>query len=493
MSGSVPESSSGPRRLAAYAMAALARHGERPALAVHGTWLSYADVAGRIRAYAKEINDLAMPEHSLVGVNLKTTGDYVIAYYGLLCAGHLPFLIDVNFQRGELDAIHEGCGLSHILIDRGRSETFPLPRRRTVSLTMTPHALLELAVGGNHAAPLPSTGTCRFTTGTTGCPKCIEFASEVVIAAAENWVEGTGLDSDDCILCAAALSNGLAFNTSLLATLISGARLCFASSPPTPSRVAAALAADRITRLVAFPAIYQSLVAATDIDQSGLLELRHAISAGARLPQEIRDRFTARWGVPISDYYGVAETGPITFEPTNEVNSGLGRPLPGCALRIDAGKDNGIGEVLVHTTSMASRYLNFPGLFEQRLTADGFYRTGDLGLIDDGRLFLNGRIGSGLNLAGRNIDPEEILGVVMRSPGVTDACLMEDVDDLGNPVLHLVVAPPGRVKRSEIVSMLRAELAPYKTPGRITFVDDIPRSGIGKPVLSAVRAAVARQ
>ena len=121
---------------------------------------------------------------------------------------------------------------------------------------------------------------------------------------------------------------------------------------------------------------------------------RHALAAlgvgAVAVPQakdraplwpDVREEFRARFSLDISDYYGIAETGPVTFELDEDYTSGLGKPLPGVELRIAADEGADDGEVLVRTESMASGYLNHPGLFEERVDADGFYHSGDRGRI----------------------------------------------------------------------------------------------------------------
>jgi acyl-CoA synthetase (AMP-forming)/AMP-acid ligase II len=192
----------------------------------------------------------------------------------------------------------------------------------------------------------------------------------------------------------------------------------------------------------------------------------------------------------ISDYYGIAETGPCTFERDPSHHSGLGQPLPGVELRIDPdGDDDGPGEVLVRTASMASGYLNQPGLFESRLNGDGFYRSGDRGYLRDGRLHLVGRNAGHINVAGRKVDPVEVAGVVRDLRGVADAVAFPDEDLNRETVVHLVVA--GRngeaPERAAVLAACRERLAHYKVPGLVSFVDEIPRNGIGKPRIGLLR------
>jgi len=144
--------------------------------------------------------------------------------------------------------------------------------------------------------------------------------------------------------------------------------------------------------------------------------------------------------------------------------------------------------VLVRTASMASGYLNHPGLFEARVDAEGFYHSGDRGRLVDGRLHLVGRTQDHINVAGRKIDPTEIVAVVSALEGVEDAVAFPDEDLNREALVHLVVvASKEGLTKAALAEACRSRLAPYKIPGRISFVKEIPRTGIGKPRIAVLR------
>jgi acyl-CoA synthetase (AMP-forming)/AMP-acid ligase II len=481
--------------------AALSRHGERPAVAGGGTTWSYAELRRRIDAAAATFDGM-LGDGRHVGFRLGNRPEYVSLYFGALEAGCLPLLLDASFNRGEVEAIRADCGLDALVVERDRIEALGLPARGGpidagggVAIVPLERPHPESGAPPLHT-PRASTRVCRFTSGTTGRPKCIEFRGEAVVAAAENWVAGTAMSGRDRTLCLAALSNGLAFNTSLLSTFLAGGELHFLSGLPLTRPVARAVAAAGITRLVAFPTLYRNFTlpagptGGTDGFSAGdLATLEHAISAGAPLPPEVREAFRERFGLDVSDYYGIAETGPCTFERDPSHHTGLGQPLPGVELRIDADGEDEEGEVLVRTASMASGYLNQPRLFESRLDGDGFYRSGDRGYLRDGRLHLVGRNAGHINVAGRKVDPVEVAGVVRGLDGVADAVAFPDEDLNRETVVHLVVAGrPGEApERTAVLAACRDRLAHYKVPGLVSFVDEIPRNGIGKPRIGLLR------
>jgi long-chain acyl-CoA synthetase len=463
----------------------LERHQGRTAVVGGSEALTYEELGRRIEA---AVPLLAAPH---VGFCLGNRPEYVILYFAALAAGRLPLLLDANFNTGEIEAIRSDCGLDALVIERGKAAALDVPGKGEPIPFGDDVVILPLArLAAPSFAPRATTQVCRFTSGTTGRPKCLEFSGHAVVSAARNWVLGTGMTGGDRTLCLAALSNGLAFNTSLLSTFLAGGELHFLKGQPLTRPVAKRVAEAGITRLVAFPTLYRNFAAPGGPDRALLASLRHAISAGAPLWPDVREEFRALYGLDISDYYGIAETGPVTFERDASHHAGLGQPLPGVDLRIEPGPEDapGTGEVLVRTASMASGYLNHPGLFEARIDADGFYHSGDRGRITDGRLHLVGRTQDHINVAGRKIDPTEIVAVVSALDGVADAVAFPDEDLNREALVHLVVvAAREDLTGAAVAEACRARLAPYKVPGRISFVQEIPRTGIGKPRIAVLR------
>jgi acyl-coenzyme A synthetase/AMP-(fatty) acid ligase len=469
----------------------LTRHSARTALIGRWETLSYDELAGRIEAATRVLHSALTdkaPQH--IGFRLANSIDYVVLYFATLHGGDLPLLLDAGFNKGEIESIQRDCGLDALIVDRTKVEPLDVAGAGSPVAFGKDAAILPLR--GSRAPlfkPRAATHVCRFTSGTTGKPKCIEFSGEAVVAAARNWALGTGMNEDERVLCLAALSNGLAFNTSLLATFMVGGELHFPEGLPLTRPVARRIARCGITRLVAFPALYRNFASPGAPDRAELASLTHAISAGAPLWPDVREEFRNRYGLDISDYYGIAETGPCTFRRHASEHTGLGEPLPGVELKIAPGPDDPeTGEVLVRTASMASGYLNHPELFAARSDAEGFYHSGDRGRIVDGRLHLVGRTQDHINVAGRKIDPTEIVDLVSKIDGVQEAVVFPEEDLNRETLVHLVVVAAARqLTRSTVADVCRSRLAPYKVPGRISFVPEIPRNGIGKPRIALLR------
>jgi long-chain acyl-CoA synthetase len=140
---------------------------------------------------------------------------------------------------------------------------------------------------------------------------------------------------------------------------------------------------------------------------------------------------------------------------------------------------------------MGSGYLNAPGVFEDRLDADGYYRTGDEGVLQDDVLRITGRSDRMINLAGRKVDPLEVAEVLRNASGVREAVVFEDIDQHGGPLVAAAVTGD-ELEVTELRGHCVARLAAYKVPSLFHVLPEIPANSIGKPSLTALRG-LARQ
>ena len=452
----------------------------------HEEW-DYAKLGDHISIVQEKLYEISQGRQLRIGIYLQNSANYISSYYGVIAGKCLPFLIDKASNKAELNSIHNTCGVSHFIIDESTLDKFPLDNVQQVTSLDKGIVLIACKSEPNATPPtLDDTVTCRFTSGSSGVPKCLEFNDTAIVSAAESWLAGTKLKNGDKILCIAGMSNGLAFNTSLLSIIIAGAELHLYTGIMMAARILDVINQRQITRLVGFPAIYQHMASLKTTPESQNCSLTLAISASASLDPDIRGKFLQRFGLDISDYYGIAETGPVTFESDPSYNEGLGLPLPGVELRVVNSCSEKSGAIQIKTKSFASCYLNHFGEFSKKLTPDGYYKSDDLGIIYNDRLYLHGTSSKSANIGGRNVYTTEISSLIQRMPGMADVELFIDKDKHGLDVLHALVVAAPTVTRETIVSACRSDLASYKVPSRITFVDKIPRSGVGKATLSTL-------
>jgi acyl-coenzyme A synthetase/AMP-(fatty) acid ligase len=449
---------------------------DRVALSDGRTTLRYADLQAAVTQWEHKAGG-PLPRGSRVAIVAPNSIAYLLALFAVIRSGAVPFLMDYALTDEEVNAICADTGITHLLLPSQHNRKLPgvvcLESAQGLSLCSRPFT---------SAAPAlrPDTVVCRFTTGTQGRPKCLEFSHRAVIAAATTWSSANRYSEEDRIFCLAAFFNGLAFNTSLLATFLSGASLHVYAGWASPSMVMRAFASAKATRLIGFPVFYRMLADCEGIGADMLSRVKQCVSASSRLDPSIRSTVSERFGLHIMDYYGIAEVGPVTYDPTPETSADNGIMLPGVEVRVD---DDNV--LRVKSPSMASGYLNFPELFEGRVDSEGFYRSGDVGEIVGGRLKLGGRIDGVIDINGKKFDPKEVEGALRTIPGVRDALVI--ARDAGRHTeVAAVIETDVKLERADLIRLLGDRVVSFKIPSRFCCVRQLPRNGAGKIIRSRV-------
>lgn len=409
----------------------------------------------------------------------------VACLLGAIRIGAVPVLADAAWTEAELSAAMARCGARCQLLADGedgsaRSELVAARERGGLRL-------LTRAEEG--AAPPAGAAFGRFTSGSTGPPRSLAFSEAAALAAARGWAAAAAYGPGDEVLCLATLNNGLGFNASLFPALLSGARLTLHSGRLLRTSIRRALARVRPTVLVAFPFAFEQIVADRGAGDS-LERLRLAISSAARLGDEVKTAWERIGGPPVCDYYGLAEVGPCTFNADGFPGS-LGKPLEAVRLKIvdEHGAELGPGargRVRIKAPSVASGYLDAEDPpFAASLDASGYFVSKDLGHSDEeGRLFLGGRVGRQVNIAGRKIEPSEVEAVLSELDGVRAAVVVARPLASGS-VLAAYLEAEG-LDRQAVVAHCQERLASYKIPQSIQLLDELPRSSTGKVSLGAL-------
>jgi len=328
------------------------------------------------------------------------------------------------------------------------------------------------------------------TSGTTSTPKIVPFEHWRIAAAASNRSALGHLDRSDRVLILMPLSSMGAIRRSLLLPLASG---CAVVCPTVIDGKALVdvLESCAPTQCIASPV---TLIAMLEEFERRVPRPRHSLklirSSNAELREADRERLERAFGVPVTQVYGMTETGIIAqtpLPPAPRAAGSVGRPAQGVEIAITAA-DGGmlaageIGEIVVRGAEMFAGYENDP---ESNRAAfrDGWFRTGDSGRIDaQGMLHLSGRIKDIINRGGVKITPREVEDVLLQHPAVGEAAAFAVPHrTLGEDVAAAVVVRDGAsATDAELRQFVRGRLSASKVPGRILAVDMLPRGALGK-------------
>jgi malonyl-CoA/methylmalonyl-CoA synthetase len=251
------------------------------------------------------------------------------------------------------------------------------------------------------------------------------------------------------------------------------------------------------TVMMGVPTFYTRLLAESTFGAASCRSIRLFVSGSAPLLPETFNAFRTRTGHAILERYGMTETGMNTANPLDgeRIAGTVGPPLPGVSVRVvDTNEQpcetGAIGEVEVKGPNVFRGYWRMPDKTREGFSADGYFRTGDMGgLLPNGYLKLVGRANDLIITGGLNVYPAEIEEWINALPGVFESAVIGTPDaDFGEAVTAVVVARPGHALAEDaLIAALKAEIAGFKVPRRVHFVAELPRNTMGKVQKSLLR------
>jgi malonyl-CoA/methylmalonyl-CoA synthetase len=231
--------------------------------------------------------------------------------------------------------------------------------------------------------------------------------------------------------------------------------------------------------MMGVPTFYTRLVANPAFTREHARHMRLFISGSAPLLESTFADFEDRTGMRILERYGMSEAVIITSNPLDgeRIPGSVGYPLPGVELRIGGGEETGVIEI--RGPSVFSAYWRMPEKTAEEFTTDGYFITGDVGRQDpDGRVWISGRAKDLIISGGYNVYPKEIELVLDELAGVSESAVVGvPHPDFGEGVVAVII---GAGDEATLIAACREQLAPYKAPKRIVFVEELPRNAMGK-------------
>jgi malonyl-CoA/methylmalonyl-CoA synthetase len=427
--------------------------GDGPEISYGALERGAAQVAGHLRELGVEPGDR-------VALQAEKSPEAVMAYLGTLKAGAVFLPLNSAYTPAEVDYF------------RGDAE----PK---VFITDPPGFL----AAAQAASPLESTveraatdlAAIIYTSGTTGRSKGAMLSHGALAANALALHEIWGFTSRDVLLHALPIFHVHGLFVALHCAFLSGCPMVWL---PKFSEAEVLGGLRRATVMMGVPTFYTRLLATPAFDRDAAAHMRLFISGSAPLLPSTFAEFEARTGMRILERYGMSEAVIITSNPLDgeRLAGSVGYPLPGVELRISGG-DTGVIEI--RGPSVFSGYWRMPEKTAEEFTTDGWFITGDVGRQDrDGRVWISGRAKDLIIPGGYNVYPKEVELVLDELQGVVESAVIGvPHPDFGEGVVAVVI---GDGDETALIAEARRQLAAYKTPKRVVFVEDLPRNTMGK-------------
>ena len=438
----------------------------------------------------------AQTSRDKVGLLLPSGAAFSASFYGTLLAG--KSVVPINFLLGEKE-------IAHIITDSGVDMIITIPQLagrlkdstiKIVDFTQLPPSPSELA--SNFPTPqADDLAVLMYTSGTSGLPKGVMLTYGNLQSDVDAAIEHAQLEGQHKFLGILPLFHSTGLLATMLAPMQLGSMTVYIARF-SPVATIKAIREHGISVMAAVPSMYGALARLKDAGPADVQSLYAALSGGEPLPANIREAFLQKFNKPLFEGYGLTETiGPVTINvPQANSPGSVGRPMPGVIIQTTDDDGNALpqgesGEVWLKGPMIMKGYFNLPAETAASLTADGFFKSGDLGRVDsEGYLHITGRKKDLIIVAGEKAVPREIEEVLMTHPAVAEAAVVGKKDpSRGEVVAAFVVLRDGvEAKSDELREVCRAHgLASFKVPREILFVKELPHSPTGK-VLKRVLA-----
>jgi malonyl-CoA/methylmalonyl-CoA synthetase len=440
---------------------------------VDGTWLDGFDLLDRTASIAGRLHAAGLRKGDRVLVSGDASADFVCAHVGALRLGLVVVPTNSAYSQREIDALVAAAAPRAALLEREELRSWMPGDVITTGIDVDlPGGIVpELdGAGVDDPALLP------FTSGTTGVPKGVPLTHGNLLASNAAVLEAWQWTATDTLLLCLPLFHVHGLGVGLHGALLSGGQVVLQAGFDADAVLAAC---DDATMFFGVPTIWSRLVEHPNVAQ--LAKLRLCTSGSAPLSAELHERIRAASGQTILERYGMTETGMLTTNPYDgERRAGtVGMPFPGVSVRLAPDTS----EIQVQGPNVFAGYLDRPDANADAFTEDGWFRTGDIGAIDDdGYLSIVGRAKELIISGGYNVYPREIEDVLRDHPSVRDAAVIGvPSEEWGEVVTAFVETDAGADFDADAVIAFAAEqLAPYKKPRAIHVVDALPRNRMGK-------------
>ncbi len=441
-----------------------------------------------------------------VAVQVDKCWEALALYLACLRAGLVFLPLNTGYQKGEL-AYFFGDAEPRVIVCRPESAATVAPLRPEASvLTLADGegTLLDRAATRQESFDTVTSGpdelaAILYTSGTTGRAKGAMLTHRNLGSNALALVDGWGFTRGDALLHALPIYHVHGLFVAVHCVLLSASRMLWVARFEA-AQVRALL--PRATVMMGVPTFYTRLLADPAFGAADCRSMRLFISGSAPLLPETFDEFRQRTGHTILERYGMSETGMITSNPLDgeRIAGTVGPPLPGIAVRAVDADGNAcaageVGGIEMRGPNVFAGYWRLPEKTREDFTADGWFRTGDLGaILENGYVRIVGRAKDLIITGGLNVYPKEIEERIDALPGVAESAVIGVPDpDFGEAVNAVVVARPGHALReSDVIAALKTEIASFKVPKRVFVVNELPRNSMGKVQKNILRERFGR-
>ncbi|MGM9515021.1 malonate--CoA ligase [Roseateles sp. DB2] len=468
---------------------------------------SWRDLERGTAMMANLLDSLDLPPASRIAVQTEKSVESLMLYLAVLRAGHVYLPLNTAYQAAELEYFignaepavvvcagqHFGW-VSKLAFLAGTQRVFTLNEDRTGTLL---DRASQMSDEHTPAVKKPEDlAAILYTSGTTGRSKGAMLSHGNLLSNARVLQQAWGWRPGDVLIHALPIFHVHGLFVASHGALLNGSKMIWFSRFE-PRAVVQRLA--DATVFMGVPTLYVRMLAEASLTHESCARMRLFISGSAPLLIETFRDWQARTGHTILERYGMSETIMLTsnpYEGGERIGGTVGPALPGVGLRIinDAGRPcapDQIGHIQVRGPNVFAGYWRMPEKTAEEFTADGWFKTGDVGQQDEaGYVRIVGRSKDLIITGGYNVYPAEVEGFLNELPGVLESAVVGvPHPDFGEGVIAAVVPRPGMTPEPQaLIAALKARIANFKVPKAVFVQTELPRNTMGKVQKNLLRA-----
>jgi len=464
--------------------------GDATALKLDDAEVSYGMLDGASAHVAGLLRERGVQPGDRVGIMLPNVPYFAVCYYGVLRAGAVVVPMNVLLKGREV-AFYCSDPESKLLFawhDFAEAAQAGADQAGTECILVKPGEFEELVGSAPPVADVADraeddTAVILYTSGTTGKPKGAELTHTNLRRNVEVATGLFDLGEDAVTLGALPLFHSFGQTCGLNATISGGGTLTLIPRFD-PVKALEIIQRDKVTIFEGVPTMYAAILNVPDAGDYDTSSLQICVSGGAAMPVEIMRGFEEKFGCKVLEGYGLSETSPVASfnHPDRERKPGsIGTPVDGVEMKL-ADEDSGVGEIAIRGHNVMKGYWRNPEATTD-VMRDGWFHTGDMARVDDdGYFFIVDRKKDMIIRGGYNVYPREIEEVLYEHPAVREAAVVGvPHDELGEEVGAAVALKEGATADpDELRAFVKDQVAAYKYPRQIWFVDELPKGPTGK-------------
>ncbi|MDX6581845.1 MAG: long-chain acyl-CoA synthetase [Solirubrobacterales bacterium] len=480
-------------------------HGDQVAVKLDEIELTYGQLEAASSGVANLLAGMGVEAGDRVGIMLPNVPYFPVVYYGVLKLGAVVVPMNVLLKKREvgfyltdpeakvLFAWHEFAEAA----EAGATEA------GTELILVEPGEFEDLIGEQEHTFETvdrddDDTAVILYTSGTTGTPKGAELTHSNLIRNVELAGDLFGLDPGAVILGALPLFHSFGQTCGLNTSVRNGG--CLTLIPRfDPAKALEIIQRDGVQVFQGVPTMYAAMLNHPDREDYDTGSLEVCASGGSAMPVEVMKAFEDAFGCKVLEGYGLSETSPVASfnHPDRESKPGsIGTPLEGVEMKVVDDDGNEVpqgepGEILIRGHNVMKGYWNRPDATAEAISDDGWFASGDMATIDeDGYFFIVDRKKDLIIRGGYNVYPREIEEVIYEHPAVREAAVIGvPHDELGEEVGAAVALKEGeQATEDEIRAHCKEQVAAYKYPRVVWFVDELPKGPTGKILKREIEA-----